>query len=357
MIVEVYPRAGSHVTLAIKDKMKSIRNIVAFSCMVLMCSCSSLPFHEKPYFSVSPTVAAEPITLKIGIGSGWIGYGPLYMAQDKGYFKDEGLQVELVRMGGLPGALAARQIDGRLATLDEMISQWIPGAPIAAILAIDESSGGDGILIRKDSNINSVKDLKGKTVALQRTTASHFFLNYLLQQNGMSEEDVTLRYMQAEEAAAAIVAGKVDVAVTWQPHLSEAAKNPSVNLFLTTKETPGLIVDVLILRKEVLAAHPEAGKRLVRAWNKAVEYHKMNPDDAAVIMAKALDYEKPEDFKADLAGVTFCGKERNAQLFSGSGPGTALGTVNFAIELWTKLGRITTPIKAEELIDAAYLEK
>jgi NitT/TauT family transport system substrate-binding protein len=247
----------------------------------------------------------------------------------------------------MPEALATRQIDGRLSTLDEMISQGRPGMRVAAILAIDESSGGDGILIRKDANISSVKDFKGKTIALHRPTTSHFLLNYVLHQNGMSEEDVNLKDMwPPEDIVAAIVAGDVDAAVTWQPHLSNAAEDPSVTLFLTSKETPGLIVDVLILHKEVLAAHPEAGKGLIRAWNKAVEYYKGHPDDAAVIMAKALGYDNPEDLTADLAGVTFCGKERNAQLFRGSGPGTARGTLNFAVELWTK-----------ELIDGTYLEK
>lgn len=212
-------------------------------------------------------------------------------------------------------------------------------------------------MVKKD--ISSLKDLKGKTVAVNVGTVSHFFLDYLLQQNGMSDADVKLNKMTQGDAAAAIVAGRVDAAVTWQPHLSKAAKDPNVKILITSKETPGLIVDVLIIRKDVLAANPEVGYRLVRAWNKAIEYQKANPDEAAVVMMKGLGgfYEKPEDIKADLEGVTLYDKARNVQFFSGSGPGTALATVKFAIDLWTQLGQITTPIKPEDLIDTSYLEK
>jgi NitT/TauT family transport system substrate-binding protein len=310
-------------------------------------------------FSAEPVTSAEPISLKLGY-SVWIGYGPLFIARDKGYFKEEGLQVELIKVEDAKNrfaALTAKQLDALVSTLDTMTLYWKPETPFVAILGLDDSSGGDGILVKKD--ISSLKDLKGKTVAVNVGTVSHFFLDYLLQQNGMSDADVKLNKMTQGDAAAAIVAGRVDAAVTWQPHLSKAAKDPNVKILITSKETPGLIVDVLIIRKDVLTANPEVGYRLVRAWNKAIEYQKANPDEAAVVMMKGLGgfYEKPEDIKADLEGVTLYDKARNIQFFSGSGPGTALATVKFAIDLWTQLGQITTPLKPEDLIDTSYLEK
>jgi hypothetical protein len=74
-------------------------------------------------------------------------------------------------------------------------------------------------------------------------------------------------------------------------------------------------------------------------------------------MAKGLGYGTADDIKADLAGIILQGKEGNAQLFGGDGEGTALGTARFAIDLWTGLGQLATPVKAEDLIDASCLEK
>jgi NitT/TauT family transport system substrate-binding protein len=307
-----------------------------------------------------PAPAAEPLT--IGYGSPWIGWGPLYVAEEKGFFKDEGIDVEVVfKDWKTPqegfDALATKQIDGRLTALDESTLYWRAETPFAIVLATDVSSGGDGVLVRSDRNIDSVEDLKGKRVGLWLTTPSHFLLNHLLQQNGMSEEDVTLVDMPAEAAAAAVVAGDVDAAVTWSPYLAQAAEDPTVEILVTSKDTPGLIADVLLMRKEMLASDPESCQRLVRAWNKAVEYQKANPDEAAAIMAKGLNYGTAENVKADLAGLVLQGKEESGQFFGGTGPGTALGTARFAIDLWTELGRLTTPVKAEDLIDASCLEK
>ena len=161
----------------------------------------------------------------------------------------------------------------------------------------------------------------------------------------MSDDDVTAVDMSPEDAGAAIVAGDVDAAVTWNPHLVKAA------------EGPGLIADVLVMRKDALAANPEACQRLVRAWNKAVDYQNANPGEGAAIMAKGLGSGTADDIRAGLAGIVLQGKEGHAQFFGGDGAGTALGTARFAIDLWTETGRLTTPVKAEDLIDAGCLEK
>jgi NitT/TauT family transport system substrate-binding protein len=241
-------------------------------------------------FAISATVAlggiaeparsAEPLT--IGYESPWIGQGPLHIAKERGYFENAGLDVEITKIEvNSPkesfDALAAKQIDVLPATLDESTLFWKPEAPFAVILAIDASSGGDGVLVRTDRNIGSIEDLKGKRVALRLNTPSHFFLSYLLRQNGMSNDDITLIDMSPEDAGKAVVAGDVDVAVTWNPHLLNAAEDPTVDILVTSKDTPGLIADVLVMRKDVLDSNPEACQGLVRAWNKAVEYQNAKP--------------------------------------------------------------------------------
>jgi NitT/TauT family transport system substrate-binding protein len=240
-----------------------------------------------------------------------------------------------------------------------MTLYWNAETPFAAIFGLDESAGGDGILVQKAANIASVADLKGKSIAVNVGSVSHFFLDYVLQQNGMAEADVTLVKMKQGDVPAALSSAQVDAGVTWEPHLSKATTDPNVSILLTSQETPGLIVDVLIMRKDLLAGNAELGTKLARAWNKAVEYQKANPDEAAKVMQEGLGgfYEKPEDIMADLAGVKLFDKARNAEFFSGSGEGTALGTTQFAIDLWTNLGQLTTPVTAEEMVDGSHLEK
>ncbi len=309
----------------------------------------------------APSGGAQPVKLKIGY-SVWVGYGPLFIARDKDYFKDEGLDIELVKVEDPKdrfAALSGKQLDGLVTTLDTMTLYWRSETPFAAILGLDESSGGDGIIVRKELNIASVKDLKGKKIGVNVGSVSHFFLDYLLQQNGLSDADASLVKMKQGDVPAALAAAQVDAGVTWEPHLSKAAKDANLAILTTSKDTPGLIVDAMVLRRDVLTANPGVATKLSRAWNKAVEYQKANPDDAAAIMQKGLGgfYEKPDDIKADLAGAKLFDKARNLEFFGGSGPGTAIGTTKFAIDLWTKQGQITTPLKAEDLVDGSGLEK
>jgi NitT/TauT family transport system substrate-binding protein len=309
----------------------------------------------------APTATAAPVALNLGF-SVWVGYGPLFIARDKGYFKDENLDITLTKVEDPKNRFAAlngKQLSGLVTTIDTATLYWKAETPFVAILGLDDSSGGDGIVVRKDKNINAVKDLKGKQIGVNVGSVSHFFLDFLFQKEGMSDADVTLVKMAQGDVPAAIAAARIDAGVTWEPSLSKAAKDANVKILITSKDTPGLIVDVMILRKDVLAGNPDIGKRLVRAWNKAIEYNKANKDDAAAIMQKGLGgfYEKPQDILDDLGGATLYDKARNAQFFNGSGAGTAIGTAKFAIDLWTKLGQITTPIKPEDLVDASYLEK
>jgi len=337
--------------------------------MVVLVACgpsaTSAPT-SAPAATTAPTAAAQAttaktISLKMGY-SVWVGYGPLFIARDKGYFKDEGLDINLIKVEDPKDrftALNGKQLDGLVSTLDTMVPFWKAETPFVAMLGLDDSSGGDGIVVRKDKNIASVKDLKGKSVGVNKGSVSQFLLNFLLQKEGMSDTDLTLVNMKQGDVPAAIAAARIDAGVTWEPHLSKAAKDPNVKILVTSKDAPGLIVDVMIMRKDVLQANPGLGNKLVRAWNKAVDYAKSNPDDAAKLMAAGLGgfYEKPEDIKADLEGATLYDKARNATFFSGTGQGSAIATTKFAIDFKTKIGDLSSPVKAEDMLDASYLEK
>ena len=285
------------------------------------------------------THAADPIKLKIGYST-WVGYGPLFIARDKGYFADAGLDVELVKVEDPKDrftALAGSQLDGLASTLDTLSQYWRAETPFKAILGLDVLSGGDGIVA--GPGIKTVKDLKGKQIGVNVGSVSQFFLEYILQQNGLADSDVTLVKMQQGDVPAALAAARVDAGVTWEPHLSKSVKN-GATLIASSKETPGLIVDVLIMRADVLSANPTVGPALIAAWNKAIDYWKSNPDDADTVMAKGLAgfYNTSDDIKADLAGATLFDADTNAKFFGSTDQGSTISTMKFAIDFYTKLG-------------------
>jgi NitT/TauT family transport system substrate-binding protein len=311
------------------------------------------------FIAVSGSVVAqdsEPIALSIGY-SVWVGYAPLFIAQDQGYFVDEGLDVTLVNVEN-PGdrfvVLAGGDLNGLVSTLDTMSQYCNPETQFKAILALDGSSGGDGIVA--SANITSIEDLRGKQIGVNIGSVSQFFLEYIFQQNQLTDDDVTLVRMSQGDVPAALAAGRIDAGVTWEPHLSTAVDN-GATLLVDSSTTPGLIVDILVLCQDVIDDQPETAIGLVNAWYSAIEYWKENPDEAAAIMAEGLGgfYESADDINADLGGVTLLDEEANQSFFGGTEEGSALGTLSFALDFYTSSGVITDPCAPEDMLDSTFV--
>jgi NitT/TauT family transport system substrate-binding protein len=297
---------------------------------------------------------AEAGSLKVG-HSTWVGYGPFYIALDKGYFKEEGVDVEFTIMEDTAikiGAMFAGQIDIAASTSDEFPSYLQPGKSVRYFMAVDYSNGGDGIVATKD--ITSVAGLKGKKIAFEQGSISQFFLNVVLKKNGLTQADIEAINMTAADAGTAFVAGQVDAAVTWEPALSLGATSANGHLLASSAELPGVIVDVLATTGETAKAKEADLRAFARAWYRALDFLKTNPDEGYAIMAKGVGgwIEKPEDFKAAAGGIQYLDKAANAGLFGEPGKdGSLHKTVADAIEIWKGFQKVQVEVTPQDLIE------
>ncbi len=259
----------------------------------------------------------EKGSLRVGFNT-WVGYGPLYIAQEKKFFADEGLMVELERIEGTPerrGALIAKRLDILGSTLDDLVVGASQGVEATLIAACDESNGADGIVVKND--IADVKGLAGRQIAVQPGFVNHFFLLYVLDKNGMKPEDVKIEALDPDKAGAAFVAGQIDCAVTWEPWLSKTKERKDGKVLLTTKDYPGVVVDCLIARNDLIKDRPADLKKFVNAWNNAVAFLANNPDEGNEIIAKNMGLKK-EEVADMLSGVKLFGVREN-QGYVGTG--------------------------------------
>jgi NitT/TauT family transport system substrate-binding protein len=164
-------------------------------------------------FSLLGAARAEPLRFRYSI---WVGYGPLFVAAEKGFFAKEGVEVELIQIEDHTAALAARyagQVDAlAIATQDVVAFSEPDEEPLACVLMLDDSRGGDGILATND--IQTIADLKGKSVAFGFRGISQFYLDVLLREAGLSEADIEVVDLPADKAAEAFMLQEVDAAVT-----------------------------------------------------------------------------------------------------------------------------------------------
>jgi NitT/TauT family transport system substrate-binding protein len=315
----------------------------------------------------APVSEAKP-ELRIGY-SAWVGYGPLFLAREKRYFDEAGVRVVLVK--GRPlgqgdvwemdapkrrfAALADGRLDGLVTTVDTMTLYWKPTLQFQAVLGLADSNGGDGI-IAKDS-IQSIKELRGMKVAYNEGSVSHFFLSVLLRENGMTEKDIQGVNMRQDDAGKAFMRHQLDAAVTWEPWLTLAKQTPGGNVLVDSSSTPGLIMDVLLFRREVIQAHPDAIRAVIKGWYQAVEYWKKNPDESNALMAREVgDWLKDvKTFRETLKGVRYYDQAINEQYFAPGGQ--IYVTAQKAFEIWTALGKTNSSGTATDLIYPDFVRR
>lgn len=289
----------------------------------------------------------------------WAAWGPFFIAREKGWFAEEGVDVEFVRMEDASvrvAALAAGTVDATSLTLDAMPLFLRPGAPLKFAFALASSRGGDAILAAPD--IETIADLKGRSIAVEAGGTSQFFVSMLLRSAGLTERDVTVVDLEPSEAGSAFVAGKVDAAVTWEPWITRGIDAKKGHLLADTTQHPGLITDMLVVRADRLEARRDAFRALYRAWNRAVAYATSNREDAAEIMANGVGgwLSHPDVFAEIWAGMAYFDAASNQLFFGRRGePGLLAETAGRALEIWGSYGKLRVRVAPADLVSRAIV--
>ena len=297
---------------------------------------------------------------KLSIGhTTWVGYGTLYLARDLGYFKDAGLDLELTTIEEASMYMAAQasgKLSGSASTIDEILKYRSKDFCFKTVAALDESHGGDGIVVTKD--ITSIKGLKGKQVAVNEGSVSQFWLSYLLKKEGLSMADVEVQNMTADDAASAFIAGRIPAAVTWEPNLTMVKQKGTGTVLVDSSATPGVIVDVVALSCDVIEKQPADVKALVAGLYKAVQYTKDHPSEAYAIMAKGVGgyLSKPEDLAEAAKGVKFYDQAMSEKLLGTQGKsGDIADIIKLANETWSELQGKPFTVSYDDLVDTSFV--
>ncbi|NEZ60138.1 ABC transporter substrate-binding protein [Adonisia turfae] len=271
---------------------------------------------SEPAADAPEIAAAEGAPLVIGY-SNWPGWLPWAVAEEKGLFEANGANVELKWFDGYLSsmeAFAAGQLDGNSQTLNDTISfaaDAVNGE--VAVLVNDNSAGNDKVVVAE--GVNSVEDLKGKTVALEEGVVGDFMLTQALEEAGMSRSDITIKNLETGAAAAAFASGQVDAFAGWPPFWGIALEREGSKELLSSKDYPGAIPDLLVVSQKMIDEQPEQVQALVNTWFATLDYIAKNPEESNKIMAErsGVSVEDYEDFKAGTRIFTI---EENLEAFS-----------------------------------------
>ena len=319
--------------------------------VVGLSSCSRSPSsssQDKPVY---------PGTITIGTVV-WPGYIALYIARDKGYFREAGLNVELknyAALSELSQDYAAGKMQGRANLNLDAVIEKLKGLDHQVVLAIDYSNGADGIATRSD--IQSLADVKGKRVGLDPNTLEEFFMAWALEQNSSSLKDVTVIPADPEKAPQLLKAGEVDVAVTYEPFLSQLLADGQFHTIYSSSDAPGLIADLLTFRTEFIQAYPETVEAFIRAYFRALRFWKEHPEEALVILAKELN-DTPEGTAKQLKGLHVLDENDNRTAFTfAAGLQSLYGNLRHVAQfVGEHQAGTTSPLDSDALIDRTFIK-
>jgi NitT/TauT family transport system substrate-binding protein len=295
------------------------------------------------------TATSPAAPLVSGLGP-WPGYSGHYVALEKDYFKQAGVNVqEAYFQSATEGltAFLAKKLDVAWVTTGDA-TQIIEKDPTAKIFfLLDYSNGSDGILGR---GIKDPKDLKGKTIARENLLFEDVLLRAYLEKGGLTPKDVTIKDMTAADAATAFASKKVDAAVSYEPWLSKSAKQGNGEVIFSTKGT-NLIADVIITRQNVIKDRKTDLQNYIRAIDKAVKEVNAGDAEALKIVGEKLG-AKPEEIKEQLAGVTLFDLEGNKSIgFNSNNPNNMMKNLEITVKTAVDTKLLAKPIEIKSMYD------
>ena len=321
--------------------MRNFSGLLAGAALALLAGTAALAADAIP-------TTPEAGSFKLGIEP-WLGYGQWDVADSKGLFKANGLtDVQIVNFTedkDINAALASGQLDGANIATHTAMGMIAAGLPVKVVLLLDVSMSADAIIAGKD--VTSIADLKGKQVAFEEGTTSDILLKYALSKNGMSIADVQPVPMPAADA------GKVPVAVTYEPYLTAAmGQNKDVKLLFPASNDPGLISDVLVVRDDVIKSKPGQVLAMIKSWDTALKDYKSDTPGGRAIIAKAVG-SSVDDLNTAFDGVKYYSLDENKTALTGD-----FSTKTFAdVEAAAKnAGLLTQDVTPAQMIDAEFVK-
>ena len=292
---------------------------------------------------------AEP-PLRVGTNV-WLGYEPLYLARDLGYFDATPVRlVEYPSATEVSRSLRNGAIEAAALTLDEVLTVAQYGVAVRVVLVMDTSHGGDVLLGKPD--IKELKDIKGRRVGVESGALGAYVLTRALQIAGLEDADIIVVPVPTSSQEQAFREQRVDAVVTMEPVRTRLLKQGARQLF-DSSQIPGEVMDVLAVRQEYLEQHPQQVRDLVSRWFAALDYRAKNPDDSNRRTSNWLGVS-PEEVGLSFSGLRISGLEDNRRLL-GNHPPQLLAPAERLMRTLLEKKLLNRPVELPPLFTARYL--
>lgn len=234
---------------------------------------------------VADAGAQAPIKVRFA----WQPYNAVlfYTARDLKLFEKAGLDAELIKFTAGPPQFAAyrsESIDAGLFGTAGFVVGLSQGLDLKNFYIQIVSAYADGLVVRPDSGIATLKDLKGKKIGFLRGTSAHLGLVTALQKAGLTPADIEMVTMDITNMVPAFANKNVDGAYAWEPWIAKMEATGG-KVLVRSKDVGLNTSDHWVVREKWAKANPEGMRRLVRVVDLA--YEAFTKDKSVAIRATA----------------------------------------------------------------------
>lgn len=247
-------------------------------------------------------VQAQPLKIAYSDWPGWVAWE---IGIKKGWFKEEGVDVEFQWFDYVPSmdAYVAGKVDAVCMTNGDALVTGATGKPSVGIILNDFSNGND--MVVASPAIADVKALKGKKVGLEKGFVPHLVLLTALEKNGLKESDVEIVNTPTNETPQVFASKAVDAISAWQPNSGQALKAvANAKAIFSSADAPGIIYDLLYVAPESLEKRKSDWAKVNKVWYRIVDFlhDEKNIDEALTILSSRVNV-KPEEYEPFLKGT------------------------------------------------------
>lgn len=308
-------------------------------------------------------VSAEEKPLRIGYVFA-MANAPALIADKEGFYREEGLNVDLKALGDGPviqQALAAGELDVAYVGTPP-VYQWFSRGLQSRFLA-KVNYGQAAVIVDAKSPINSLEALKGKKLAgVKKGSGMDVLLRgYVLKEKaGLNpDKDLDIIDMPPGNMNAALERGIVDAAFSWEPFVSQSLLRGSSRVLLdVNKALPNYPWYVVIALPKTLQERPDDVVKLLRAHRKAIAFLNENPDESNRIIAEAFKLEAVQGVDGKtITPEAIVAQARTRLGWSANLEASDIQFIQRLMNYSYDLGFIDKTLKTEQIVDTSYLEK
>ncbi|MBF0406412.1 MAG: ABC transporter substrate-binding protein [Candidatus Riflebacteria bacterium] len=309
--------------------------------------------------TVGKTVEKKPLKIAITV---WAPFAHAFIAQDKGIFRKNNVDVELIFKKSSPETLdlfVNGEVDGIFHSFGTIILFRSKGAEAKVVYVTNYSVSGDAIV--GQPNLNSLSELDGKTVSVEEFNSfSHFFVQNALLKAGVEEGKVKFKNVPADAVVKALDEKQVDAGHVWDPEVSRATKK-GYKVLAEAGDQPGIVTDVLFFSKKALDERSAEIQGVVKSLIEARNYVDNNREESIKLMAPKMEMTV-EEVVSGLEGSHLIDLHENLEIMTETATPTAgkpslFYTATKMVDFYLKHGQLSQAPDVRDFMEAKFIKE